>query len=243
MAKTLPQTTPRAVLYVRVSSMGQALDGDSLEAQAERLAAYCKVRGLVVVETVQDPAQSAYKPLANRKGGRRVLELVKARSVDVVVVYKLDRAFRNARDCLDVTSAWDKAGVALHLVDLGGQAVDTRSATGRFFLTIMAGAAELERNQVAERTAMVLRMKARKGERIGCDAPFGFAHENGRLIENAPEQATLATVRALRAAGVSFRGVCAQLETKGIRNRAGGSFAPVQIERMMRGPSRPLRAA
>ncbi len=42
-----------------------------------------------------------------------------------------------------MTAGWDKTGVALHLLDMGGQTVDTGSAMGRFFMTVMAGAAEL----------------------------------------------------------------------------------------------------
>ena len=55
----------------------------------------------------------------------------------------LDRLFRDAEDALRQTKAWDKAGIALHLVDMGGSGMNTASAMGRMFLTLMA--AELER--------------------------------------------------------------------------------------------------
>lgn len=72
---------------------------------------------------------------------------------------KLDRLFRDAEDALHQTKAWDKAGIALHLVDMGGQTLNTATAMGRFFLNMMAGFAELERNLIAERTATALAHK------------------------------------------------------------------------------------
>ena len=46
------------------------------------------------------------------------------RKADVVVMLKLDRMFRNATDYLAIVETWDKADVSLHVVDLGGNAID-----------------------------------------------------------------------------------------------------------------------
>ena len=74
------------------------------------------------------------------------------KKVGHIVALKLDRLFRDAADALHQSRAWDKAEIALHLVDMGGQSLNTASAMGRFFLNMMAGVAELERNLIAERT-------------------------------------------------------------------------------------------
>ena len=165
---------PAAVAYLRVSTEEQATEGVSLGAQEAKLRAYCAMRGLELAELVVDPGVSAGKPLASRPGGERLLALVRSRRVRHVVAFKLDRLFRDCANCLDVTRAWDRAGVSLHLVDLGGQAVDTSSAMGRFFLTVMAGAAELERNQVAERTRFAMRHKHDRGEFNGGQPRYGY---------------------------------------------------------------------
>lgn len=233
---------PRAAIYVRVSTTEQAEEGVSLAAQEERLRAYCALRGLEVAHVVSDPAQSGFKALVKRPGGRVLLDLVRRKQIDAVVVFKLDRAFRNAGDCLAVVEAWDRAAVALHLIDLGGQAVDTSSAMGKFFLTVMAGAAELERNQIAERTALALAHMSAKGQRIGAHAPIGYRHDGGALVEDDAEQAMLRAVRALRASGGTIRGIAGELTQNGFKSRSGSAFAPVQISRMLAGPKR-LRAA
>lgn len=230
-------TKTRAVAYVRVSTEEQANEGVSLEAQEVKVRAYCALRGLELVELVVDAGVSAGKGLNTRDGGARVLELVKGRKVEAVVAMKLDRLFRDASDCLAVTAAWDKASVSLHLVDMGGQAVDTSSAMGRFFLTIMAGAAEMERNQIRERTRMAMAHKRSKHELVGA-VPYGFTlHDDGvRLVENNAEQLVIREARTLREAGLSLRGIAAALAARGFHARNGSVFDSQQVRRIA--PSR-----
>ena len=202
--------------YIRVSTEEQASEGVSLEAQEAALSAYCTMRGLTLVELVTDAGVSAGKPLARREGGSRVLDLVKRGEVGSVVAWKLDRLFRDCADCLTVTGRWDRAEVALHLVDMGGQAIDTSTAMGRFFLTVMAGAAEMERNLVRERTAAGMAHKKAKGERVGT-VPFGFkvAADGVALEEDSAEQEVIARIKALRAEGVTLQAITDALNNDG----------------------------
>lgn len=234
----------RAVVYVRVSTDQQATDGYGLDDQRARLLAYCTLRGLEVVQVVTDAGESAGKPLAKRRGGARVLGLVRSGAVDAVVVLKLDRAFRNTVDALGTVEAWSQAGVSLHIADMSGSAIDTASAAGRMFLTMLAGFAEFERNLTAERTTAALAHKARSGDmRTNGTAPYGWRYEGTTLVEVEAEQAVIALVRVMRKTGVSFRRACSELWRLGHRNRAGGEFAPVQLERMLRGSVRQMHAS
>jgi DNA invertase Pin-like site-specific DNA recombinase len=153
-------TTPAAIGYVRVSTEEQARDGISLDQQTQAVRAYARMRGLELADVIADEGISAGKSLSARPGGAAILVAVRRQDAGAVVAYKLDRLFRDCADCLTVTRTWDGLGAPLHLVDLGGQAVDTSSAMGRFFLTVMAGAAELEHNQIRERTSAAMRHKA-----------------------------------------------------------------------------------
>lgn len=225
----------RAIAYVRVSTEEQAKEGISLGTQRHALQAYTSMRGLSLVELVEDAGVSAGKPLSIRTGGQRLLNAVTSHKVGAVVVYKLDRLFRDCADCLTVTRRWDKDGIALHLVDLGGQAVDTSTAMGRFFLTVMAGAAEMERNLVRERTSAAMAYKSAKGEYIGGRVPYGFdlTEDGVRLAPIEHEQIVLSKARKLRKQGLSLRAIAATLQKDGILSRSGRPFAPIQIKRML----------
>jgi DNA invertase Pin-like site-specific DNA recombinase len=225
----------RAVLYVRVSTTEQALEGVSLEAQEARLRAYCAMRDLEIVEVVTDAGVSAGKALHTRDGGARVVELVRAKAVEAVVAYKLDRLFRDCADCLTVTRDWDRRSIALHLVDLGGQTIDTSSAMGRFFLTVIAGAAELERGMVGERTAAAMAHKRAKHEYCGGEAPYGYvrAADGVNLVPCPSEQVILSAARDLRDEGRSLRAVGAELARRGLLPRGGGRWHAATVRRLL----------
>ena len=166
---------------------------------------------------------SGGKPMHSRVGGQRILDLVKRGAVAHVIAYKLDRLFRDCADCLTVTAAWDKKNIALHLVDLGGQTLDTSSAMGRFFLTVMAGAAELERKLICERTSEALSYVKSQGHKTGGDAPYGFvvAVDGKTLVAVEAEQAMLAAIRKRGKRGLSQRAIVAELAQKGFTTRKG----------------------
>jgi DNA invertase Pin-like site-specific DNA recombinase len=220
-------TAPAAICYVRVSTDEQATTGHSLEAQQAAVRAYCALRGFTVSAVVVDAGVSGGTPLMSRPGGAQVLaELAKRNGPRHVVVVKLDRAFRSAADCLQVTSEWDRKGVSLHLTDLGGQAVDTSSAMGRFMLCVLAGAAELERNLIGERTSSAMQSMKAQGLYTGGRVRYGYAvaADGVTLTECPTEQATIAEARALSARGLSQRAIAAELAERGMLTRNGRMF-------------------
>lgn len=234
----------RAVIYVRVSTDQQAEEGVSLDDQRSRLAAYCEAHKLEVVAVVADEGQSAFKPLSKRPGGKRVLELVRRKQVDAVVILRLDRGFRNTRDALENIEAWDKGGVALCVAEFGGGSLDTRGAMGKMIATMFAAIGEFERNLAAERTTSAMTHMAKSGNmRLGKHPPFGWKYEGNSLVEVPAEQAAIVRCRVLRATGLTLAATAAELAKLGHRNRAGSRFAPSQIQRMLDGSVRQMHAA
>ena len=88
----------RAAIYIRVSTEEQAVHGLSLEAQKEALLQHAKERGYSIVDIYADEGITARKKLSNRKELQRLLNDVKKDKVDVILVTKLDRWFRNIKD-------------------------------------------------------------------------------------------------------------------------------------------------
>ena len=108
-------------------------------------------------------------PCITAHGGQRILDLVQHRAVGHVIAYKLDRLLQDCADCLTVTAAWDKKGIALHLVDLGGQTLDTSYRLwAASFWQVIGRAAELERNLIRERTSEAMGyMRSRDTRPVG----------------------------------------------------------------------------
>jgi len=222
-----------AAVYIRVSTQEQAAEGVSLEAQEERIRAYLTLRGLEAAAVIREEGISAGKPLSTRPGGQELLSLVAAGKVGHVVALKLDRLFRDAEDALHETKAWDKAGVALHLVDMGGTAVDTRSPMGRMILTMLAGFAEFERGVIRERTTLALRHKKAHRQAYG-PTPYGYDRRGDVLIEAAAEQATLDTIRGWHREGLSLRAIARELTARNVPTKRGGRWEAATVSRLLR---------
>jgi len=206
-----------ALCYTRVSTVEQWKFGVSLEAQEERLRAYCRMAGLEVVELIQEEGVSASIPLSKRPAGAKLLQMMSG-GISHVVCLKLDRLFRDAEDCLRQTREWDRAGVVLHLVDLGGTSLSTGSAIGRMFLTLMAGCAELERNLVSERTVSVLAHKRQQG-RVYNHPPYGFRRIGDRLVAVVDEMAIVHLIRERREDGWSLGMIAEALNSDSVPSK------------------------
>ncbi len=100
----------------------------------------------------------------------------------------------------------ERLGVALHVVDLGGNAIDTTSAARRFMLVVLAGAAEMERNLTRERTRSAMAVKRANGQRVGA-IPYGFdlGLDGITLIENSNEQTIIEEIHAMRKRGMKLK--------------------------------------
>lgn len=201
----------KAIGYIRVSTEEQAKEGVSLENQHDKITAYCALNDLELIEVVEDRGISAKN--LHREGIQKIITLIKKHSIDAVVVYKLDRLSRSVRDIIDLVELFEKNNIAFHaIVDH----IDTKTATGRFFLNIMASLSQMERELIGERTKDALQMKIVKGERAG-QIPYGYTlSDDGRsLVINENEQKAIIYIKALHNQGYSNRAICKELEKEG----------------------------
>lgn len=74
-----------------------------------------------------------------------------AREGDTLTVTKPDRLARSVADLLSIVGRLESKGVALHVLSMGGQEVDTRTPTGKLMLTMLGAVAEFERGLMLER--------------------------------------------------------------------------------------------
>jgi len=219
-----------ALGYIRVSSEEQADSGLGLEAQRQRIAAYCAMKGLRLAEVFADPGISGGKPLASRPAGSQLLAAA-IKSKTPVVVAKLDRLFRSVADAANVIADFDKKGIQLVAI---AESFDMCSPYGRAMAQMASVFAELERAMIRERTRSAMNVKRARGERISGYAPFGWDFgRGGRLVRNAREQKIIARVRRLRAQGLSYRGIATRLEHEGIRPKRGRRWAHTTVKSVL----------
>lgn len=221
----------RTIVYARVSTDKQADKGVSLDAQRAKAAAYAELYDLDVVEVIVDAGVSA-KTL-DRPGLTRALDMLRKGAADALPVVKLDRLTRSVRDLGDLVAGPFAPGKAA-LLSVGEQ-VDTRTASGRMVLNIMATISQWERETIGERTATAMQYRRASGEYTGGVPPYGFrvADDGVHLVAVDAEQAVLAVARELRVAGLSLRAVARGLDARGLRSRVGRPFSAAQVQGMV----------
>jgi len=138
----------RSAIYIRVSTQDQARNGFSLQAQKEKLEEYCKEKGYKIVDIYKDEGKSARTKLRNRKELLRLLEDVKDNKIDRIVMWRLDRWFRNVADYYEVQKILDAYHVDWECSD---EEYDTYTTNGRLHLNIKLSIAQNESDQTGDR--------------------------------------------------------------------------------------------
>ena len=211
----------KVIGYVRVSTVDQATEGVSLDAQKARIGGWCVARGLGLDATdIHVDAGISGKRADNRPGLQTALDAV-CRERGILVVYSLSRLARSTKDAITIAERLKKAGA--QLVSLT-ENVDTTTATGKMFYRMLAMLAEFERDLIAERTATAFRYKRAKSERLG-QVPYGrkLAGDGMTLIPDQAEAEAIGDIQRWRAEGRSLRWIAQELTRQGVRTKNGGA--------------------
>ena len=125
-------------------------------------------------------------------GDRTELEraLAYVREDDTLVVTKIDRLARSTVGLWEIVRNLDDQGVGLRVLNLGGEVVDTRSATGRLILTIFAGFAQFEREMMLERQREGIAKAKAEGKYRGRKPTAMAKAENVRRLHGAGKTPT-----------------------------------------------------
>jgi len=200
--------------YVRVSTVRQAEDGESLEVQQRTIGGYAMMHGLALDRIFIERGVSGSKPLVERPEGAALLQVLL--EGDTVITPKLDRMFRSALDALDVLARLKKQGVSLHMIDLGGDV--TGNGISKLVFTILSAVAEAERDRIRERVATVKADQRARGRYLGGIVPFGWRLGNaGELMELPEQQRAIRRMKELREAGMSLRAIANEMAGGGYR--------------------------
>jgi len=189
--------------YVRVSTITQAREGESLEAQRRQVISYAASKGLELpVENVYvEAGVSGGTEFQDRPEGAKLFNLVQ--SGDMVIFPKLDRAFRNTRNALNVLHELKGKGVQVHFIDLGGDV--TGNGVGAIVFTILSAFATFERERIAARIREVKQLKKSQGKFTGGRRAFGYEIVDSVKVPREDEQAVIREMQQMRSGGAGYR--------------------------------------
>ena len=149
----------RVAIYARVSTSDKLQDP---ETQLMPLRDFCIAQGWEIVAEYVDHAPA--NDQAHRVRWRDLLDDAAKKKFTVVLVFKLDRAFRSVKHMHDTLAAWEVVGVSFKSVR---EQFDTSTALGRLLLNLLASLAEFELELIRERVKAGMDRARRQGKRIG----------------------------------------------------------------------------
>jgi site-specific DNA recombinase len=176
-----PARTLRCAIYTRVSTdSGLEQDFNSLANQSEASEAYIRSQAhegwTLACERYDDSGYSG--GTMERPALQRLIDNVRAKRIDVIVVYKVDRLTRSLADFAKLVELFDAHGVSFISVT---QAFNTTTSMGRLTLNMLLSFAQFEREITGERIRDKVAASKRKGIWMGGAVPLGYRVENRAL--------------------------------------------------------------
>jgi len=232
-----PSAKPvRCAIYTRVST-DQGLDQEfnSLDAQYDAASAYIKSQahaGWALIRSRYDDGGYSGGS-TDRPDLQRLLDDIRARKIDVIVVYKVDRLTRSLADFAKLVELFDAQGVSFVSVT---QQFNTTTSMGRLTLNVLLSFAQFEREVTSERIRDKIAASKRKGLWVGGPLPLGYAMKDGKIavVEGEAERVRLIFRRYLELGGVNA--LVRDLRDKDIRTKirlraTGATHGGIPFER------------
>ncbi len=216
-----PSVKPvRCAIYTRVST-DQGLDQEfnSLDAQYEAASAYIRSQahaGWTLIRSRYDDGGYSGGS-TDRPDLQRLLDDIRGRKIDVIVVYKVDRLTRSLADFAKLVELFDAHGVSFVSVT---QQFNTTTSMGRLTLNVLLSFAQFEREVTSERIRDKIAASKRKGLWVGGPLPLGYQMRDGKIavIEEEAECVRLIFRRYLELGGVNA--LVRDLRERNIRTKA-----------------------
>ena len=168
----------RVGVYARVSTSDKDQEP---ETQLMPLRDFCAAQGWEIVAEYVDHAPA--NDQAHRVRWRQLLDDAAKRKFSVVLVFRLDRAFRSVKHMHDTLAAWELVGVSFKSIR---EQFDTSTALGRLLLNLLASLAEFELELIRERVKAGMDRARRQGKQIGRPSVWdrrGFSRRFGAILE------------------------------------------------------------
>lgn len=175
-----------AGIYVRVSTERQAQEGYSISAQKSNLTKFANQQGWNIYDIYADEGISG-KNIEDRPDVKRLILDIKAKKIDVVILYKFDRLTRDMSDTEDIIKLIQQYNIQVYTIS--GGTVDVSTATGRFMIRLNGAVAQLEREQTIERVKTAFIQKVKEGKSLCCYTPsYGYDRPKHQEIQTINEE-------------------------------------------------------
>ena len=222
----------KIAIYIRVSTLDQAREGYSLEAQETTLRRWCLDRKYIIYELYADRGVSG-KDIDHRPDMLRLMRDAKNRKFDVVLFWALSRFTRSVQDLYDIMTKFQKWNVSMVSYT---EAFDTSTPMGRAMIGIVGVLTQLERELTSERVRAAISIRAQQGKRM-CSQVTGYDLSGKDGLKVNPNEAIyIAFLFDKYIERKNFSEVAKLAREAGYTGKRGGSPEAWHIERILINP-------
>ena len=217
----------KTAIYVRVSSQMQVDNGVSLDAQEQELVDFCLKNNKDYI-LYKDKGKSAKN--INRTALQQLLEDVKSKKIDTVIVWKLSRLSRNVRDFANLLYLFQQNDVAFISYN---EKINTAEASGKLLMYVLSIVAEIERDNISEYMTLAKKYVYESENRHMFSHVLGYNIKNKKVVVNQQEKELVNKIFNIYLSCKSLNETARQLDKEGYRGKNGGRFTARAVKNIL----------
>ena len=217
-------------LFIRVSTLDQVNNTDSVETHIERGKLYAKSKGWKVVE-IYNLAGVSGKSTIKHKETQKMFNDIRTARVEGVIISSLSRLARNTSELLEYSKFFEEHNASLISIN---ESLDTSTSGGKFFYTLLSALSTYEREITYERQMASLNYRRKQGKFTGGAVSYGYKIEDAEVVINEEEAPIRKLMYDLFLEHQRMATVANELNHRGYVTRRGSPWSDVTVRRLLK---------